>query len=371
MIMKKLMNCTICGNTINSFKIFDHLPISSAHLSDSPIADNLNYSFTAGYCDECFHISNIDHGLTDIIDTYTDSRYITKKAISSQMSKNLEIIRDFILSNSDIESKKLLEIGSGSGELAKYFSSNGAIVTTIDPCIQSYDETQIEHHQEFFDSNFLDKNNKVYDIIIARHIIEHTESPIEFLKLCQNITNVNSLIYIEVPNLENTLDSCRAVDFFNDHVQHFSITSMVNVSTAAGFRVIETLSILNKAHIGYILKKKCSIELLLSKAIQKHKSLIRELDNCKNFSIYGAGAHAVTFLSQLDYKNINKIKNIFDNDVSKNKKYLLNSTTEITVPTEDNINDSEIIVNTAALYVNEIELLLRKKLNFTGKILHI
>jgi hypothetical protein len=371
MVMKKLMNCTICGNIINSFKIFDQLPISSAHLSDSPITDNLNYSFNAGYCDKCFHISNIDHGLTDIVDTYTDSRYITKKAVSSQMSKNLEIIRDFILSNLDIKSKELLEIGSGSGELAKYFSLNGAIVTTIDPCIQSYDETEIEHHQEFFDSTFVDKNNKLYDIIIARHIVEHTENPIEFLKLCDKITNIDSLIYIEVPNLENTLDAQRIIDFFNDHVQHFSITSMVNASIASGFRVVETLSILNKAHLGFVLKKQRSIESLLSKSIEKHKLLIQEIDKCNNFSIYGAGAHAVTFLSQLDYKNINKIKNIFDNDINKNKKYLLNSTTEITIPTEDNINNSEIIINTAALYVNEIELMLRKKLNFTGKILHL
>ena len=369
--MANTLNCTICGNTINSFKIFDLLPVSSAHLLDSPITDNLNYSFNAGYCDQCFHISNIDHGLTDIVNTYTDSQYITKKAISSQMSKNLETIRDFILSNLDMSSKELLEIGSGSGELAEYFSLNGAIVTTIDPCIESYNGTQIKHYQEFFDLNFLNKNNKLYDIIIARHIIEHTQNPIEFLKLCDKITNINSLIYIEVPNLENTLDAQRAIDFFNDHVQHFSITSMVSAAMSAGFRVVETLSILNKAHIGFVLRKQQSIELLLSKSMKKHKLLIQEINNCENFSIYGAGAHAVTFISQLDHKNIKKIKNIFDNDINKNKKYLLTSNIEITTPTENNINDSGMIINTAALYINEVESFLKNKLNFTGTLLHI
>ena len=69
-------------------------------------------------------------------------------------------------SNLDMSSKELLEIGSGSGELAEYFSLNGAIVTTIDSCIESYNGIQIKHYQEFFDSNFLNKNNKLYDIII-------------------------------------------------------------------------------------------------------------------------------------------------------------------------------------------------------------
>ena len=369
--MAKTINCAICGGIINSFKIFDQLPMSSAHLSDVPITDKLGYSFTAGYCNSCFHVSNIDHGLTDIMNTYTDSRYITKQAISSQMSKNLENIRDFILSNIDISSKELLEIGSGSGELAKYFSLNGAMVTTIDPCISSYDEMQIKHYQEFFDSTFLEKNNNLYDVVVARHIIEHTENPIEFLKLCNKITHIDSIIYIEVPNLENTLDSFRTVDFFNDHVQHFSITSMVSTAMSAGFRVVETLSILNKAHIGFVLKKQQSIESLLSKSMEKHKLLIREINNCENFSIYGAGAHAVTFLSQLDHKNIKKIKNIFDNDINKNKKYLLASNVEITTPTENNINDSGMIINTAALYINEVESFLKNKLNFTGTLLHI
>jgi hypothetical protein len=57
--------------------------------------------------------------------------------------------------------------------------------------------------------------------------------------------------------------------------------------------------------------------------------------------------------------------------MKKNKKYLLTSNIEITTPTENNINDSGIIINTASLYVNEVESFLRNKLNFTGTLLHI
>ena len=65
------------------------------------------------------------------------------------MSANLQKIINFL----NTTNKNVLEIGSGSGEIANYFSNNNN-VTTVDPCVSEYENKNITHHKTFFDDNY-------------------------------------------------------------------------------------------------------------------------------------------------------------------------------------------------------------------------
>ena len=52
---------------------------------------------------------------------------------------------------------------------------------------------------EFFN---VSKIKNKYDFIIARHLVEHLDNPLQFLKSLENIIYENTKIIIEVPNGE-------------------------------------------------------------------------------------------------------------------------------------------------------------------------
>ena len=352
-----MSNCPICNTEMFFMDVLDTVPVSSAQLFNSihPIEP---VKMTVGVCDNCNHITNFNYQPS----IYTDSSYITKKSISSSMSNNLKEIIDFLNVTAGIS---ILEIGSGSGELANYFANIGANVTTVDPCIAGYDNDQIQHYQQFFDDSF---PNKTYDLIISRHIIEHVSNPVKFLKLCKSKLNTHGNIYIEVPNLESTLTNHRSVDFFNDHVQHFSKHSLSLSGSLAGLIVNRDKSLLNSVHIGVLMSKitdiKIKEELELAKI--QYEAVQSQLD--QPFTVYGAGAHAATFVGSIPDDLRNNIISVIDKDPNKSGKFVPGTSISIKLP--DMIN-TDLVVNTSILYKLEVEEFLKNTLGFTGKILHL
>ena len=348
--------CPICSSQLEDFKIFDKIPSSSAQLyTNKDKVVNYNEQ-VVGVCANCNHITNYN------LDTevYEDSDYITKKSVSSTMSNNLKDIISFI----DIKDSSVLEIGSGSGEVANHFANNGNKVTTIDPCIQSYDNLNINHHQGFLDDTF---EGGPYDLIIARHVLEHVKDPVALLKLCASKLN-DGYLYIEVPNMETTIHEHRLADFFNDHAQHFSPNSLATAGSLAGLEVVKTKSILNAAHHGVLFQKISNLDVVghLAKSKEKINSIVSELTT--GFTVYGAGAHAATFVGSLDDSTKNNLVTVIDKDTNKTGKYLPGTSVPISLPAPIN---TDILVNSSVLYKNEIEAYLRQELGDQGKIIHI
>lgn len=351
-----MKQCPICKSNMEMISIFDSVPISSAQLYDS-FNSIEKIKMDIGICKNCDHISNFNY----IPSIYTESSYITKKAISSTMNKNLENIINFL----NVSNISILEIGSGSGEIANYYSNNKCIVTTVDPCIDNYENKKIIHHKRFFDESF---PYVKYDLIIARHILEHTDDPINFLKLCKSRIKHNGQIYIEVPNVESTLNNQILTDFFNDHVQHFSNNSLDLCASLASLTIKNKLNLLNNSHVGILLSPRKTIKFndSIETAKFKYNKILASLT--KDFTIYGAGAHAVTFVGILPNELKDKIVAIHDRDNNKTNKFIPGSDIPISLPTKIK---TDIIVNTSILYRSEVETYLRSELNFTGEIINL
>ena len=353
-----ISHCPICGGDTESYKIFNKIPQSSAQLFSDSTLEIKYSSLTAGICRPCFHIVNTTYVSNAVENIYTDANYITKKSISTAMSNNLKDIVDFIEANLNLASNELLEVGSGSGEIANYFQNQMA-VTTVDPCVDSYNNPNITHYSEFFNKDVVSKINKKFDIIIARHVIEHVINPVEFLKLCQSVLTDNGVIYIEVPNLNDIISIERLTDFFNDHIQYFSNSSL----SKAG-------SIANLTSVNSRLFKNSNFDILIRLDCAKLKvtNVLAAIDNVDNFIIYGAGAHAVTFASLLSTEQKNKILSVVDKDGNKSGKFLPGTQVPISTPTNFS---APLIINTSVLYAAEVEKYLLEEQQFIGKILHL
>lgn len=372
--------CPCCSGDLTVRKIFDHLPTSSAILNLSPDTNN-TAAFDAAICNNCKHITNASDSRFDTI--YSDQFYVVKTAVTNSMSANLKLILDFLVKDkSEFSNFSILEIGSGAGEVALWFDQKGANIYTVDPAILGYENSNINHHSINFDNNINRILNRKFDLIICRHIIEHTDDPSDFLKTCNSLLNDNGKIYIEVPNLINTLDTKRLVDFFNDHIQHFTENSLRLLAKKHQLYLEDVKYLLNDAHMGLILyhdsqleyhnnPKNIDINKLLDQAEEKFERVLNSMMSVDKIVVYGAGAHSCTFASQLSSEIKNKINHVFDRSVSKQGRYLPEIEIPISLPSKENIKDQQLVINTSSLYTTEVENFLLNELGWNGTILHL
>lgn len=343
-----MTTCPICSSKTKIKTIFKQLPVSSAMLEHQPSNDIGSAVYQAAICENCGHISNASPSRFET--AYNDQRYVVKRAVGSAMSTNLQNIIDFI-APSNINGLSILEIASGSGEIADWMADMGADVDTVDPAVSGYENTKINHSQAMFDNNF--NPTKQYDLIIARHIIEHTEDPGNFLTLCYTRLKDTGVLYIECPDLANTLETRRLVDFFNDHIQYFTKNSLRTLARKRGLEEIDSQNWLNGAHMGMLFSKRnITIETMLIRSEAKFKNVIYEVSKAESIAIYGAGAHACTFASQLNTGLRSKVKYVFDKSSDKQGRYIPGIAAQIMFP---ELTDVDLIINTSSLYASEVE----------------
>jgi 2-polyprenyl-3-methyl-5-hydroxy-6-metoxy-1,4-benzoquinol methylase len=359
------------------------IPRSSAYLYNSPEFQYETADFIANFCSYCGYLKNSFED--NRVEIYSKNNYQIKKSASTAMSSNLSSIRDKILEITAVKDNiiRILEVGSGAGELAEWFANQGHDTNTIDLNVLEYENKKIKHTQGQMDENYV-QSNPPYDLIIARHLLEHIDDPKQLLQLMKKSLTSNGLIYLEMPNGEASLKNYRIVDYFNDHIHHFIPDNLRVLAEINDLRLVEFFPILKSNHIGYFLKNNefvvkqpaAQIEFSILDNLISSKTKLSELKeklcNYSNIFIYGAGAHSTTFITQLDNDLKKKITGVWDKDPSKLNKYLPGTEICITFPgTATENKEQSVMVNTSVLYKDEIENYIRLDLNLQYPIIHL
>lgn len=104
-------------------------------------------------------------------------------------------------------SHEVLDLGCNSGDLTFLLSKYVKTITGIDYDLKLIDQAKAKYTSSTITFigddalSYLKKNNKVFDVLILSHILEHLEEPGSFLRSFKKFfTN----IYIEVPDFERT-----------------------------------------------------------------------------------------------------------------------------------------------------------------------
>jgi SAM-dependent methyltransferase len=146
-------------------------------------------------------------------------------------------------------SKKLLEIGSGSGHFLKIGKDRNWDVMGFEPSKISYDcsknlDVSVIH------GNFNVEEAKEYgkfDVVFMRNVIEHISNPIDMLNDIKTLLKPNGLIFIVSPNdynpLQDILKKKLGFDSFwiaKEHINYFNFRSMKNLLKKLDLDVIKT-----------------------------------------------------------------------------------------------------------------------------------
>ncbi len=143
----------------------------------------------------------------------------------------------------DLKGKHVVEIGCGDGHMLSLLAEKGvASAVGFDPSMRGktsrFLETPgVEIVPEYFGPDHL---NRPFDAIICRHVLEHIDSPAEFLSsLRETIGERDVPIYFEVPNAAWMLKTTSMWDVIYEHFGYWSATSIATAFRLSGFRPLD------------------------------------------------------------------------------------------------------------------------------------
>ena len=231
------MTCGICGNTTAQI-LTDRLRKGTG---------------TVIYCKSCDHGSLIPDEKIDTKEYYSKKYRKEYSHRASGSTTNAREIYDTynkyqghrveLISQYLFPTAKVLEVGASAGQFLSNIKSQVAQVDAIELdescCEFMRNEFNIRADSEFIrTSKFCDEK---YDVVCAFQVMEHVESPVDFLLDLRLSMKKNSWAFVEVPNLHDPLlsvwnvNSYKTFYYHSAHLHYFSETSLKKAAINAGF----------------------------------------------------------------------------------------------------------------------------------------
>jgi SAM-dependent methyltransferase len=141
-----------------------------------------------------------------------DQNYDNEQSNSQVFEAHLDRVCDILKPYT--KDKSVIEVGCGKGHFFKKLTNFSGEIVGCDPAYQGEDPRIIK---ELFSEDL----NLKGDVIILRHVLEHIQNPVSFIKAIAASNGNKGLIYIEVPELNWIINNQVYFDFFYEHVNYF------------------------------------------------------------------------------------------------------------------------------------------------------
>lgn len=170
---------------------------------------------------------------------YSNYRYVTSQ--SDTMKKHFELLAADISSE---QTGSLVEIGSNDGVFGLYMYSKGfGPVCGIDPAKNLSDialtrgfNTINRQFDSVAASIALDYVSKV-DVVVARHVFAHIDDWRGFIGALDVLSNKNTLVCIEVPSAQDTLDRGEFDTIYHEHLSYVTVRSIVELLSDTNWHI--------------------------------------------------------------------------------------------------------------------------------------
>lgn len=142
-----------------------------------------------------------------------DAAYQNEQANSAPFRAHLDWAADLVRARMG---DRLIEVGCGKGTFLDMLADRDAEITGFDPTYEG-DDPRIEKVY------FGPETGMNGDGLILRHVLEHIQDPVGFLKQLAEANGGQGLIYIEVPCLDWICENRAWFDLFYEHVNYFRL----------------------------------------------------------------------------------------------------------------------------------------------------
>lgn len=186
-------------------------------------------------CQSCGHFQLLSQISPNYL--YSQESYKYK---SSGAKREVEetLFLDFINRNLPISPLTILEFGSNDLSLAKKMTATGAVLHAVDPVAETEElHGGIITHRMMVEE-FLESCDTKFDLIVARHTLEHISSPRTLLDSLIRRLTPKGLIVFEFPDLDAILRALRGDAFFHQHLHYFDVHSARRLAIELGIGLI-------------------------------------------------------------------------------------------------------------------------------------
>jgi 2-polyprenyl-3-methyl-5-hydroxy-6-metoxy-1,4-benzoquinol methylase len=154
------------------------------------------------------------------------------------LQQKLKLINSFQSSD-----KKLLDIGSGTGDFLNVCKEDNWNVFGVEPNLQAREISKKKNVQVVESLNQLEENN--FDVITLWHVLEHVENLLEYIAILKQKLKPNGTLIIAVPNY-NSFDANYYKEYWAAfdvprHLWHFSQKSISKLFSKVSMRVEKTI----------------------------------------------------------------------------------------------------------------------------------
>jgi SAM-dependent methyltransferase len=176
-----------------------------------------------------------DPALMDYTQQYENSLHF-----SPRFQSYVEDLADQLIARYHLQGKTIIDIGCGKGEFltliceranARGFGFDRSYMPENN---KSANKERVTFIQDFYSERY---SNYQADFIACRHVLEHIQHPVAFLRDVRRAVGDarNSVIFFEVPNVRWTLRDMAVWDIIYEHCAYFSAASLDYLFGLAGF----------------------------------------------------------------------------------------------------------------------------------------
>lgn len=266
--------------------------------------------------------------------------------------------RDFV-SRFSLAGRKMVEVGCGDGHYLGLLKALGVDATGIEPSA-SFRQLALEAGHEVL-AGYVSAEQPIpggpYDAFATREVLEHIPDPNDFLRGIRLSLTADAVGLVEVPSLEQALEHGRFYDFFRDHVNYFSVSTLARALERNGFLVLETTRGMGGEYLQAIVRVDAERDFeALRGAVtgvgdQLRELLARHAANGGRVAVWGSGAKGLAALAAAGGEGV---AYVIDSDPHKQGRLTPVTHLPVVSPERLRTDPVELVVLTALAYRDEI-----------------
>lgn len=362
--------CRLCGATrLRVAMTLENVPRNIQRLpADRDIASDLPATLRVFQCVECQFVQLAEELETGYYDEYLMTTSHSPQMRRYQCEQAIQFVTRFNLAG-----KRVVEVGCGDGNYLGYLLEAGATPIGLEPSEVGRRHTAARGFEAL--SGYVGRETIIqgspYDGFVARQVLEHIADVNGFLQGVANSLKDGAAALIEVPRLEQALERERFYDFFADHLNYFSKTTLAHAMERNGFRIVDIYDGMGaEYHVALAVKVArpdlSALERASRSAAAALQSIVSDHSRRgKRVAAWGAGGKGNTILA---VSRATDLAYVIDSDPVKQGRFTPVSHIRI-VPPETLLHDPvDTVILTALAYRDEILAQLRDTLHFSGEV---
>lgn len=226
----------------------------------------------------------------------------------------------------ELRGKRVLEVGSGKGDLLDVLAEAGVRASGIEASAKSVAHGRAVGRKMI--CGYIGDLNGIeghpFDAFVSLNYLEHLPNPDLVIKRLYDNTTTDAAGFVSVPNLDYLLSSKCCYEFVADHLSYFTKNTLTYAFERNGFQVLECRAINEDNDIVALVKKRepLNISVQLAECQVLVKDLRQILSSYKSqrkrVAVWGAGHRTLALLA---LGRLNDIEYVVDSATFKQGRF--------------------------------------------------